>query len=142
MHENITKYLDFFSKNTLSKEELQEQINLFVRDFSQSEFMNPDAMDIMGMRGWATRSALQNAIPTMSAEDACACISAFVVQESFFQGIVLDQIQQGILPRILERLKELDGWITLAYRTWNRSGISLGGFHFYKPDICTQNKKS
>ena len=109
MHENITKYLDFFSKNTLSKEELQEQINLFVRDFSQSEFMNPEAMDIMGMRGWATRSALQNAIPTMSAEDACARISAFVVQESFFQGIVLDQIQQGILPRILERLKELDG---------------------------------
>ena len=40
MHENITKYLDFFSKNTLSKEELQEQINLFVRDFSAEELCN------------------------------------------------------------------------------------------------------
>ena len=108
MYENITKYLDFFSKNTLSKEELQEKIDLFVRDFSQSELMNPDAMNIMGMHGWATRSALKNAIPTMSAEEVCACISAFVMQESFLQGILLDQIQQGILSRILERLKELD----------------------------------
>ena len=105
MYEKITRYLDPFSNKSAS----QEEINAFVTDFTQSGFMNPDGMDIMGTRGWATRSALRNDAPTMTAEEACACISAFVMQESFIEGLLLDQIEQGILPLILERLKELDG---------------------------------
>lgn len=108
MYEKITGYLDFFGENASSQTDLKEKIKAFTDDFMQSGFMNPDGMEIMGAHGWMTRSALRNDAPNMTAEEACACISAFIQQESFFEGILLDQIEQGILPRILERLKELD----------------------------------
>lgn len=109
MYEKITGYLDAFENGTVSDEELGKEITSFIDDFSQSGFMNPDAMQVMAEHDWATRTALRNDAPSMSAEDACACISAFVMQESFIEGIILDQIKQGILPLILKRLKELDG---------------------------------
>ncbi len=109
MYEKFTEYLEFFGKNADQQGDLSAKAAAFAADFSQSEFMNPNAMEIMGAKGWATRSALLKDAPSMTAEDACACISGFVMQESFIPGVLLDQIQQGILPRILERLKELDG---------------------------------
>ena len=107
MYEKITGYLDTFSKGAADPE-IKEKISSFVSDFSQSGFMNPNAMEIMGNKGWATRSALKNDIPAMSADDACACLSGFVQQEFFCEGIILDLISNGIFTGILERLKELD----------------------------------
>ena len=107
MYEKITGYLKFFGKN--ASPEAQEKTAAFVADFSQSGLMNPDGMEIMGQRGWATRTALKNDAPTMTAEEVCACLSAFVMQESFCEGILWDLVQQGVLPVLLERLKELDG---------------------------------
>lgn len=106
MYEKITKYIDVFGENAAPA---ADAIQSFVAEFSQSEFMNPEAMEILGTRGWEKRSALKSDAPTMTAEDACACISAFVMQESFCEGIILDLIQQGVLLPILKRLKELDG---------------------------------
>ena len=109
MYEKFTGYLDSFGKGMTTEADLQSSIESFVAAFSQSELMNPNGMEIMGSKGWATRSALKNDAPNMTAEEACACLSAFVMQESFCPGIVLDLINQDILPKILERLKELDG---------------------------------
>ena len=106
MYEKITKYIDVFGEDAA---DLSNQIQSFAAEFSQSGFMNPDSIEILGQHGWADRSALKNDAPTMTAEEACACLSAFVMQESFCEGILLDQIQQGILLPILRRLKELDG---------------------------------
>ena len=108
MYEKITSYLDFFGENA-DKSNLEGKIQSFMQDFMESGLMNPDGMNIMGERGWATRTALKNDAPTMTAEEACACISTFILQENFCPGGLLDQIQQGILPPILARLKELDG---------------------------------
>ena len=108
MYEKITGYLDTFSKGAADPE-IKEKISSFVSDFSQSGFMNPNAMEIVGEKGWVDRGALKNATPTMSAEDACACLSCFVQQEYFLEGISLDLISNGLLIGILQRLKELDG---------------------------------
>lgn len=108
MYEKFTSYLDSFSKGAASEANLQSDIQSFVTEFSQSELMNPSGMEIMGSKGWAARSALKNDIPNMSEEEVCACLSAFVMQESFCPGIILDLIHHDILPKILERLKELD----------------------------------
>lgn len=108
MYEKITKYAEIFGGSAGAPENLPEKIQAFIADFSQSEWMNPDGMQVVGERGWATRSALRNDIPSMTAEEVCACLSAFVQQEAFLEGIILDLVQQGILPQMLQRLQELD----------------------------------
>ena len=108
MYEKIISYLDFFDNGTLSEPELNEKINLFSADFMQSEFMNPNAIEAMGDRMWLSKTELKNQALSMTAEDACICLSAFIQQESFIPGILLDLIQQGVIPQILKRLKELD----------------------------------
>ncbi len=108
MYEKITSYLDFFDNGTLSEPELNEKINLFSADFMQSEFMNPNAIEAMGDRMWLSKTELKNQALSMTAEDAYICLSAFIQQESFIPGILLDLIQQGVIPQILKRLKELD----------------------------------
>ena len=108
MYEKITSYHDVFGKNAVSESELQKKIESFVTDFMQSEFMNPNAMEAMEKYAWVSKSELKNAASTMTADEACTCLSAFVQQESFIPGILLDLTQQGVLPQILGRLKELD----------------------------------
>ena len=109
MYEKFTAYLDSFGNGGVSGTDLSGSIQAFVSDFSQSELMDPNGMELMGSKGWATRSALKNDIPGMSAEEVCACLSTFVLQESFCPGILQDLINQDILPKMLERLKALDG---------------------------------
>ena len=108
MYEKITKYADIFSKDAASPADRKKEIQSFIADFSQSGYMNPDALQVMGERGWISRSVLKNDLPSMTAEDICACFSAFIQQESFIEGIILDTIEKGILQELLERLKEQD----------------------------------
>lgn len=109
MYEKITAYLDCFSNTEAPEAEISAKIGSFVEDFSKSGLANPEALMIMGMRGWATRSALKADAPTMTAEEACACLSAFTEQESYCPGVILELVRQGIMAQILQRLKELDG---------------------------------
>lgn len=108
MYESITSYLDFFEKNDISETELQKKAEEFSEKFAQSEFMNPNAMEAMGERILASKSSLKADAPSMTSEQALVCLSAFVQQNTFIPGIVPDLIQQGVIPEILKRLKELD----------------------------------
>ena len=108
MYQKFTDYLDSFSKGATAGTDLQGSIESFVADFSQSELMDPNGMELVGSKGWETRTALRNAIPNMTAAEVCACLSTFVLQESFCPGSILDLIKQDIFLKILERLKELD----------------------------------
>ena len=109
MYEKMTGYLDSFTDASLPEGDLQKKLQKFAADFAQSGLVNPEGMMIMGIRGWATRSALRNDAPTMTGEEVCACLSAFVEQESFCPGILLSLVKEEVLPRLLARLKELDG---------------------------------
>ncbi len=108
MYEKITSYLDFFENSAVSEAELNEKIKQFSDDFMQSGFMNPNGMEAMGERVMAGKSQLKNDALTMSAEEICNCLSAFVQQDAFIPGIVLDLVQQGVVPQMLKRLKELE----------------------------------
>lgn len=108
MYEKITSYLNFFDSDTISESELNEKIKLFSDDFIQSEFMLPNAMEAMGERIMASKSELKNDAPTMTAEEACTCLSAFIQQDAFIPGVLLDLVKQDVVPQILKRLKELD----------------------------------
>lgn len=70
--------------------------------------MTPDAMESMGERAFAGKEALKNDAPTMTAEEVCVCLSAFIQQETFIPGILLDLVRQGVIPAFIRRLKELD----------------------------------
>ena len=108
MYESITSYLDFFEKNDISEAELQKKAEEFSENFMQSEFMNPNAMEAMGERMWASKSSPKADAPSMTSEQALVCLSAFVQQNTFIPGVVLDLVQQDVIPEILKRLKELD----------------------------------
>ena len=109
MYEKITNYLDLFRKIEAGTAAESGEVKAFENDFMQSGRMDPDGIVLMGNRGWASRSAIKADTPSMTAEEVCACISAFVMQESFCQGILLDLIKQGVLVPLLERLKTLEG---------------------------------
>ncbi len=108
MYEKFTSYLDVFGGNPVPEAELQKEIETFAKEWAQSEWMVPDAMEAMGQRAWASKSSLKNDAATMTAEEACVCLSAFIQQDSFIPGVLQDLIQQGVLPEILKRLKDLD----------------------------------
>ena len=108
MYEKITSYLDYFDNGGLKGNELDEKVKAFAADFMQSGLMNPDAMEAMGDRMWLSKTELKNNALSMSADDACVCLSAFVQQDAFIPGILTDLVQQGVIPQILKRLKELD----------------------------------
>ena len=108
MYEKFTRYIDFFENDAVSETELNEKVQAFGADFMQSEFMNPNAMEAMGERMFKGKAELKSDAPTMTAEDACVCLSAFVLQENFIPGVLLDLVKQGVIPQILKRLKELD----------------------------------
>ena len=108
MYEKITAYLDSFGDHASSEAELQKETESFARDFMQSGLMVPDAMEAMGARAWASKSALKEEAAAMTGEEVCVCLSAFAQQEAFIPGVLQDLVQQGVIPRILARLKELD----------------------------------
>ena len=108
MYESITSYLDAFAGDSLSEEELQASISSFAGAVMQSEWMVPDAIEAMGERAWASKAVLKAEAAAMPAEEICVCLSAFVQQEAFIPGILLNLIQEGVIPQFLLRLKELD----------------------------------
>lgn len=105
MYEKITCYLDSFVGDAAGQ---NEKIEAFASEFMQSEFMNPNAMEAMGERMWASKTKLREDAPSMTADEVCICLSAFVQQEAFIPGILADLIKQGVIPAMLQRLKELD----------------------------------
>ena len=107
MYEKITAYLDAFESGA-PEAELKKAAEAFANDFAQSGFMVQDAMEAMGDRAWASKSELKDSAPSMTAEEACVCLSAFLQQDSFLPGVLLDLIQQGVVPQFLKRLRELD----------------------------------
>ena len=109
MYENITKYIEIFGNDAADDGKLQADLAAFTDAFQQAGLMDPDGLNVMGARGWATRSALLEAAPSMTVQEACACISAFLQQEMFIPGLLADQVKQGILPAILQRLQALEG---------------------------------
>ena len=108
MYEKITSFVDFFENHAGSEDELNKQIEKFAKDFMESEFVHPNAMEEMGDRMFASKSALKEAAPTMTADEIFICLSAFVQQDAFIPGILQDLIQQDVIPEMLKRLKELD----------------------------------
>ena len=108
MYEKITAYLEFFGNDALPEAQSKEKIDAFTNEFMSSGWMNPNAMEAMGERAFAGKAALREAASTMSAEEVCTCLSAFIQQDAFIPGILPDLIQQGVIPQMLKRLKELD----------------------------------
>ncbi len=108
MYEKITAYANIFEDNAVPKADLPGKIESFSNDFMQSGFMVSDAMEAMGERAFAGKEALKKDAPTMTAEEVCICLSAFIQQEAFIPGILLDLVQQGVIPALIRRLKELD----------------------------------
>lgn len=104
MYEKITAYLETFSSGAAP----EDKIKAFAADFMESGLMNPNAMEAMGSRVMASKTALKNEAPTMSGEEICVCISAFVQQDMFIPGILTDLVSQGVIPQMLKRLQELD----------------------------------
>ena len=109
MYENITKYIEIFGNDAADDGKLQADLAAFPDAFQQAGLMDPDGLNVMVARGCATRSPLLEAAPSMTAPQPCACISAFLQQEMFIPGLLADQVKQGILPAILQRLQALEG---------------------------------
>ena len=81
MYEKITAYLETFSSGAAP----EDKIKAFAADFMESGLMNPNAMEAMGSRVMASKTALKND-----------------------PGILTDLVSQGVIPQMLKRLQELD----------------------------------
>ena len=85
-----------------------EKIGKFIQEFSRSELVDRDYGEKMDARGWWDESAMNAAIAEMSAEDVGTCITAILRRDRFSEGTILRFIKNGILAKLLARLKELD----------------------------------
>ena len=85
-----------------------EKIGEFIQEFSRSELADRDYGEKMDARGWWDEVAMDSAIAEMSAEDVGTCITAIWRRERFSEGTILRFIKNGILAKLLARLKELD----------------------------------
>ena len=93
MYEKITGYLDAFENGAASDEELRKKITSFVDDFSQSGFMNPDAMQVMAEHDWATRTALRNDAPSMSAGSIWQRVRALSINTAYSSPVLSRSVQ-------------------------------------------------
>lgn len=85
-----------------------EKIGEFIQEFSRGELADRDYGEKMDARGWWDEVAMDSAIAEMSAEDVGTCITAIWRRERFSEGTILRFIKNGILAKLLARLKELD----------------------------------
>lgn len=123
-YENITKYLPYFAGGGDAGElqggkqpdgqvampyvAYQKEIGKFLKEFTGSELTDREHGEKMDARGWWDESAMAGAIAEMSATDVGTCITAIVRRERFSEGTILRFIKNGILAKLLARLKELD----------------------------------
>ena len=108
MYKRLTGYADEFKALAQDEAALAEKAAAFARDVKLHGIEDPGAMERMMEKGWITNSSLLEAAPAMTAEEVLTCLAAFVAQEEFIPGILANLVQLGVLPRILERLAELD----------------------------------
>ena len=85
-----------------------EKIGEFIQEFSHSDLTDREYGEKMDARGWWKENVMESAIAEMSAEDVGTCITAIWRRECFSEGTILRFIQNGILAKLLARLKELD----------------------------------
>ena len=123
-YQNLTKFLPCFAEGQSGGEwrggkqadgqvhmpyvAYNEKIEEFFKEFSHSELADHDYGEKMDARGWWKESAMESAIAEMSAEDVGTCITAIWRRDRFSEGTILRFIKNGILAKLLARLKELD----------------------------------
>ena len=123
-YQNLTQFLPYFAEGQSGGEwrggkqadgqvimpyvAYNEKIGEFIQEFSRSELADHDYGEKMDARGWWDESAMNAAIAEMSAEDGGTCITAIWRRDRFSEGTILRFIKNGILAKLLARLKELD----------------------------------
>ena len=123
-YQNLTQFLPYFAGGQSGGEwrggkqadgqvimpyvAYNEKIGEFIQKFSRSELADREYGEKMDARGWWDESAMNAAIAGMSAEDVGTCITAIWRRDRFSEGTILRFIKNGILAKLLARLKELD----------------------------------
>lgn len=123
-YQNLTRFLPYFAEGQSGGEwrggkqadgqvimpyvAYDEKIGGFIQEFSRSELADRDYGEKMDARGWWDEVAMDSAIAEMSAEDVGTCITAIWRRDRFSEGTILRFIKNGILAKLLVRLKELD----------------------------------
>ena len=123
-YQNLTQFLPYFAGGQSGGEwrggkqadgqvimpyvAYDEKIEEFFEEFSRSELADRDYGEKMDARGWWEESAMNAANAEMSAEDVGTCITAIWRRDRFSEGTILRFIKNGILAKLLARLKELD----------------------------------
>ena len=123
-YQNLTRFLPYFAEGQSGGEwrggkqadgqvimpyvAYNEKIGEFIQEFSRSELADHDYGEKMDARGWWTESAMESAIAEISAEEMGTCITAIWRRDRFSEGTILRFIKNGILAKLLARLKELD----------------------------------
>lgn len=123
-YQNLTQFLPYFAGGQSGGEwrggkqadgqvvmpyvAYNEKIGEFIQEFSHSELADREYGEKMDARGWWDESAMNAAIAEMSAEDVGTCITAIWRRDRFSEGTILRFIKNGILAKLLARLKELN----------------------------------
>lgn len=123
-YSNLTNYLPYFMREgNLGERQGGEQkdgvvlmpyvvcnrkIMEFIREFSRSSLADRNYSAKMEACGWWDEKTMENAVSKMSMEDVGTCITAIWRKDRFSGGTILHFLKNGILGKLLARLKELD----------------------------------
>ncbi len=82
-------------------------IDEFLRVFYSVPIKDTDYVSNMKFKGWNDLTVMEADIPKMDAFDVGTCLTAIVRKENFCSGALKGALENGILVKLLERLKEL-----------------------------------
>ena len=83
------------------------EIHKFEEVFFNSELVNRNYGERMTEKNWWEENVMEQDISTMTKEDVGTCITAIFRQERFCDGTIQRFLENGILFKLLEHLKNI-----------------------------------
>ncbi len=83
------------------------EIQKFEEVFFNSSLVDRNYGDRMNEKNWWNEQTMENDIPSMSENDVGTCITAIFRRERFCDGTIQHFLENGIIIKLLDRLKNI-----------------------------------
>lgn len=118
-YEKIYKYIPYFKqaidgKTFLNGNLYEENVYNFLNDFE--EYLIKDYEKIIGEfcfdnEGWYDIGGLHECLYQMNIEELIAILSSIIIQDKYFKGLFLSEIQNGFIHKLLIEISNNDSSI-------------------------------
>jgi hypothetical protein len=104
-HEYIPALQDEDCRNIMGWIQYSEEVNKFIKNFYESELVEYDYLEVL--EKFESIENIESRIEVESLDNIRALLTFYIRRERFGEGYIVDAIDDGIILRILYRIREL-----------------------------------